>query len=289
MDFFRRLLAAAYQEPMDRLADLRRAGSRIYSSPEYATLPFWDEEPLPLWTAPLRWNPEQSLRGVRYLLTFCPFCRLPTTVRRAYLAGNLHLLPFPGSLLFFGTQPYLKLRESLPFAAQIPLLHSLHRHEAPWGIRIPQSGWLHEARPGSPAPHPDFGPVRSGFRRTHRWARVHRHQDELATIEANEDKVAHVLFSPKPDDLGLYGKPMARNAQVWTDDFQLLLDGPRATAAEMAHAAERLAEGGLFGYRLLYPPMQVGRHELYWQRPLVAYFAADTGRAARCPTRRWAI
>ena len=29
--------------------------------------------------------------------------------------------------------------------------------------------------------------------------------------------------------------------------------------------------GGLFGYRFQYPAMRVGRHELYWHRPLVAY------------------
>ena len=51
MDFLRRLLAAAYDEPLGRLADLRRAGLRIYSSPDYALLPSWDEEPLPSWTA----------------------------------------------------------------------------------------------------------------------------------------------------------------------------------------------------------------------------------------------
>ena len=33
------------------------------------------------------------------------------------------------------------------------------------------------------------------------------------------------LFSTAPDDMGLYGKPMARNAQIWSHDFQLLLDG----------------------------------------------------------------
>ena len=76
--------------------------------------------------------------------------------------------------------------------------------------------------------------------------------------------------------MGLYGKPMARNAQIWTDDFRLLLDGPRATAAELRRAAERLAGGGLFGYRLFYPPMQVGRHEVFWHRPLVAYLDPRT-------------
>ncbi len=257
---------------------MRRAGLRIYSSPDYALTPSWSEEPLPAWTAPYRWNPGQSLRGVRYLLSFCPFTRLPAAVRRAYLAGELCLLPFPGSLLFFAPPPYLKLEKELPHAVQIPLLHSLHRHEAPWGIRIPQSGWMHEAPPGGPPPHADFGPIRGTFRRTHRWARVRRHEDELATISANEDKLAHVLFSAAPGDVGLYGKPMARNAQLWTDQFQLLLDGPRATAAELRRAAERLADGGLFGYRLFYPPMQVGRHEVYWHRPLVAYLDPQTDR-----------
>ena len=84
---------------------------------------------------------------MRYLLTFCPWKFLPTAVRRAYLAGDLHLLPFPGSLVFFGAPPYMELQRQLPLAGQIPLLQSLFRHEAAGSIRIPQSGWLHEARP----------------------------------------------------------------------------------------------------------------------------------------------
>ena len=51
-----------------------------------------------------------------------------------------------------------------------------------------------------------------------------------------QDKLLHVLFSSLPDDLGLYGKPMARNCQLWTHDSRLLLDGPRATPAEIEHA-----------------------------------------------------
>ena len=33
-----------------------------------------------------------------------------------------------------------------------------------------------------------------------------------------------------------------------------------------------LADGGEFGYRFLFPAMCVGQHEVYWHRPLVAYF-----------------
>src|SRR5262249_11483200 len=41
--------------------------------------------------------------------------------------------------------------------------------------------------------------------------------------------------------------------------------------------------GGLFGYRFVYPAMCVGRHEVYWQRPLVAYLSAEGGQAALVP------
>ena len=63
-----------------------------------------------------------------------------------------------------------------------------------------------------------------------------------------------------PDDLGLYNKPMARNAQLWTDALRLLLDGPNATPDQIDHAAAAVAQGGTFGYRLQWPAMRVGRH-----------------------------
>jgi hypothetical protein len=93
-------------------------------------------------------------------------------------------------------------------------------------------------------------------------------------MTGDEDRVAHVLFSTAADDVGLYGKPMARNAQVWTRDCELLLDGPNATSKQLAEAAERVAQGGMFGYRFYYPPMHVGQHKAFWQRPLVAYLSA---------------
>jgi hypothetical protein len=273
LDFIRRLLAGAYGEPVENLADLRRAGFRVLAPADDAPLAAWSDGPLPAWTSDLSWSKGQSLRGVRWLLTFQPFAHLPGPVRSAYLAGDLHLLPFPGSLLFWGCRPYLKLAEELPLAVQLPLLQLFERREAPRGIRVPQSGWMHEPRPGE-ATAAHYGPLRGTFQRTHRWAKIHRHEDELA-VDAHEDKVAHVLFSAAADDLGLYGKPMGRNAQVWTRDHDLLLDGPRATREQLFEAARRLEEGGLFGYRFLYPAMRVGWHEVYWHRPLVAYLSPN--------------
>src|SRR5262249_34442300 len=153
----------------------------------------------------------------------------------AYLAGELHLLPTPASLVFWGAQRYLALARKLPLALQVPLLHLFSRHRAPHGLKIAQSGFLHEPSPDKPQPAAHTGPVRNTYTRTHRWDRVLRDQDELALL-GREDKLLHVLFSSLPDDVGLYDKPMARNVQLWTEDGQLLLDGPRASPAEIKQA-----------------------------------------------------
>jgi hypothetical protein len=154
---------------------------------------------------------------------------------------------------------------------QIPLLHCIDRRESPGGIRVPQSGWFHEKTD----PHPHRGPYHQTFRRTHRWAKVRRDEDELDLISPTEDKLVHVLFSTNPDDLGLYGKPMARNVQLWTVDHQPLLDGPAATPQQIRAAAERVRAGGSFGYRFLYPPMHVGPHPVFWHRAIAGYIGDD--------------
>ncbi len=275
LNFFRRLLSAAYGLKLEEVQNLHQAGFRILAEDQDPAIPHWHTDPLPSWTTDFRWEKGNSLGKVKYLLTFQPYAKLPKPVREAYQKGALHLLPFPGSLLFFGAVPHLGLNAELPFALQIPLLHLIERHEAPGGLRVPQSGWMHEPNPDHPTPHHEHGAIRNGFTRTNRWARVHRHDDEVK-LTAQEDKVAHVLFSTAADHLGLYGKPMARNAQIWTTDYQLLLDGPRATRKDLQLAAEQIAAGGQFGYRFVYPAMRVMRQEIYWQRPLVAYLAPDT-------------
>jgi hypothetical protein len=273
--FVRTLLHTVYAEPMEKLTDLRQAGFRVLPQEHDPPIDLWREEGLPAWTEPYLWSKGQSAHAVKYLLTFRPFGKLPSAVQKAYLAGELHLLPFPGSLLFWGTAPYLKLHAELPLALQIPLLHAVARHEGPLGIRVPQSGWLHEPRPGQTEPTEFHGPMRNTYKRTHRWARVHRDEDELA-LEGREDRLVRVLFSTAGDDMGLYGKPMARNAQLWTEDCRLLLDGPDATREAIHQAFHQIHNGGLFGYRFQFPAMRVGLHEVYWHRPLVAYVSPTT-------------
>lgn len=279
LDFFRRLLHEVYGEPVERLKDLHSAGFRILPREKDAGNPLWHGGNYPRWTKPLLWARGQSIAAVKYLLTFQPFAELPAPVRRAYLKGDLHLLPFPGSLVFWGAQGYHDLQRELPFALQIPLQHSVARHEGWRDLRVPQSGWLHEPRPGHEHPSADYGPFRNTFKRTNRWAKVLRFEDELA-LTGREEKLTHVLFSSSADDCGLYGKPMARNVQIWTRDWRLLLDGPRATHADIERAIEAIERGGYFGYRMHYPAMRVGKHVVYWHRPMVAYLSRHTGQPA---------
>jgi hypothetical protein len=269
LGFFRRLLTRVYGEARNRVQDLAHVGFRIDGDMKTDSFPYWDASPLPAWTKSCLWKSGQALTGVKYLLTFRPFAELPEQVQKAYLAGELHLLPFPGSMVFWGSSPYRQMQHELPLAMQIPLLHSVPRHEAPYGIRVPQSGWVHESRPGRPHPA-GHGPLRNTYRRTHRWARVHRDEDELA-VQSCEEPLLHVLFSTDPDDMGLYGKPMARNAQIWTHEFHMLLDGPSADRSAIKQAEHEVLQGGLFGYRFQYPAMRVGPYEVYWHRPLAAF------------------
>jgi hypothetical protein len=273
--FFRSLLHRVYGQNETGLDDLRAVGLRILPAGEDADFPYWREVPLPRWTANLLFDESEPIERVRYLLTFRAFATLPQQVQQAYLAGSLHLLPFPGSLVFWGTRPYRQLSRKLAFAMQIPLLQAISRHENWHGIRVPQSGWLHDPR-GARDEH--VGPYRDTFKRTHRWERVLRHDDETAGV-SREDHMHRVLFSAHPDDIGLYGKPMARNAQLWSRSHACLLDGPNATGEALRHALATLQAGGTVGYRFYYPPMQVGRRAVFWQRPLLAFRDPASGRA----------
>jgi hypothetical protein len=264
------LLHQAYSEPTANPSQLRRMGFRILPSNDIPA------HALPSWTRPFLCHQRTSYDRIRYLLTFRPFGKLPDAVRARYLGGHLNLLPCPYSLVFWGMPTFQRLASELLLAMQIPLLQVVARHDSPDGIRVPQSGWLHE-------PHPQLDPatierelILDTYSRTHRWNRVHRYEDELA-MNPRTDKVSKVLFSTSAEVLGLYDKPMARNCQLWTADFHLLLDGPRATREEIRRAEAALIEGGLFGYRFLFPAMRVGLHEVYWQRPLVAFAALDGG------------
>jgi hypothetical protein len=267
--FFQRLLQGAYDVPERSTRDLHSAGFRILPQKNESQLPFPTGESLPTWTSQFLWTEGDTLREVKYLLTFRPFRTLPATVRRAYRAGILHLLPFPGSLIVWGINGYAKLQRQLPFALQIPLLQMLKRQVGIDGMRVPQSGWFEEPEEKASSHKHPRGPLREKFRRSSRQVYVYRDENEIPA--AKEHWLVDALFSTTSKDIDLYDKPLARNAQLWDDDFRLVLDGPRANGDEIRRVARKVEAGGQYGYRMITPAMQVGRYEVYWQRPLVAY------------------
>lgn len=271
LDRLRKIVGAAYQLPPRELRDLKRAGFRILPAATTHERPDWDDGPLPKWTKAFRL--ENPGAECRFLLTFTPFALLPAPVQRRYLAGELNLLPSPATMVFWGSPLVQRLGTNLPFGDQILLLNAISRHEGK-GIRVPQSGWLHHKTAGHDQHDIGLGNLNNTVRRTHRWQRVLRDEDDIAGEFAREDHVHVALFSTHPDDVRLYGKPMARNAQIWSASFDAVLDGPAAGRAEIYRAIERMEQGGSFGYRFFYPPMQVGTHTVFWHRPLAAFWNA---------------
>jgi hypothetical protein len=222
------------------------------------------------------WREHELAGQIHTLFTLEPFGALPDSLQKAFLDGTLRILPTPASQVFCGHPLYHKLAAALPRATQIPLLHLFSHVQEGYTIRIPQSGWLDEHDPSQARPAGSHRVVHH-ITRTHRWQRTPRDQ-ALVGDGAFTDTVTVALFSTNPDDLGLYGKPMARNSQIWTHDYELLLDGPTASKAELEHAAELLDRGGRFGYRLYYPPMRVGTRELFWHLPLLARLRPESGK-----------
>lgn len=272
--FWVNLLSTVYGESCREPRDLHGIGFRIFPTPAGVGFPCWRESPLPSSAQPFLWTEQMPFDGIRYLLTFSPFSSLPEVVRKGYLSGRLVLLPFPGSLVFWGMPNYVRLQRELPMALQLPLQRITDRHGGPEGIRVPQSGWFHESGRDFKLPDVHQRFMLNTYKRTSRWDRSQRYENEVV-LSTIEDTMAKTLFGTELDMLGLYGKPMARNSQIWTSDSRLLLNGPGASREDLERAAETIARGGTFSYRFQFPPMRVGPYQIYWHRPLAAYWAED--------------
>lgn len=264
--FFTNLLSDAYAEKLSDKESLFRSGFRIMTT---------EGSVLPVWTKNFIVNYDSLFNEVKYLLTFKPFSLLPESVRAKYLSGELSLLPFPGSLVFWGMPGYLRLKKQLPLTAQIPLLNLVARNRGIGGFRVTQSGWIHEPHPDSKNLIINESIVHQSYHRTNRWQKLHRYQDELNEV-AHKIRLIKALFSTDPDAMGLYDKPLACNSQLWNNKFELLLNGPEADRKKIMEVEKILLRGGLFGYRFLYPPMRFGKHDIYLHRPLVAFVRKDT-------------
>jgi hypothetical protein len=269
ISFFSDLLKEVYGEKLSDTESLYRSGFRIMPS---------DSTVLPSWTKKFIVKDDPSVVKVKYLLTFMPFKMMSETLKKRYIAGSLHLLPFPGSLVFWGMSGYLRLIHEHPLMAQIPLHNLVARNRGIGGLRVTQCGWLHEPHPDTRNIKINENLIQDSYHRTNRWQRVHRYQDELNEV-GHKVKLIKALFSTDPDAMGLYDKPLACNSQIWTSDFDLLLDGPHAGRRKITEVEKTLLQGGLFGYRFYYPPMRMGKHEIYLNRPLIAFVPDGSDKA----------
>jgi hypothetical protein len=274
LQFLLQLFRGCYHENCDAISDLHGIGFKYLPSRIDNRNPYWTDFKVPSYFQQFICEESADSIGTNYLLTFRPFSQLPAEIQKRYLNGSLVLLPFPGSLVFWGMTDYSLLQKSLMMAQQIPLQHLVARHGGPHSIRVPQSGTFHESGSDYRIPEVAEHLLLNHYKRTSRWDRVHRFENEVA-VSSIEDTVGKVLFSTDLSILGLYGKPMARNSQLWNTDMQSLLDGPNADTIQLEKAAELVAKGGTFHYRFQFPPMSVGNYRVFWHRPLTAYYDND--------------
>jgi hypothetical protein len=276
------IFCTAFGIKIKTLGQLSNLGFRILPAGDHFPFPYWKMDSLPSWTKRYLAADADSFKDVSYLLTFRPFSSLPQEVKARYLSGKLALLPFPGSLLLWGSPPYLELQKRLYNAIQIPLLSLVRRNEGHTGIRVPQSGWFHQ--PGVAGGEADILDefILNTYIRTNRWNRFHRNDDALL-MSKEVDPVVETLFSTTLETLDLYNKPMARNCQLLTESIGLLLDGPRANRKAIGEAVMKVIEGGLFRYRFYFPPMLAGNHEVTWHRPLAGCLSKETNQPEIAP------
>jgi hypothetical protein len=261
---------------------LKSLGFRILPAGDFYPFAYWKMESLPSWTKDYLIEDEDDFSNIKYLLTFRPFSKLPSLVKERYLSGEMALMPFPGSMMLWGSPEYIRLQKKQYNAIQIPMLGLVKRNETFHGIRVPQSGWLHEPRfPGEKADILEHFIVDT-YIRTNRMDRVHRDEDALM-MSKEIDPVTQTLFSTNLQSLDLYNKPMARNSQVLTESMELLLDGPRAGRKAIGEAELKVVEGGLFRYRFYFPPMQAGLYETWWHRPLVGCLSRENNEIMISP------
>jgi len=269
ISFFTSLISDAYGEKLSDGESLFSAGFRILAS---------IGSTLPSWTKKYIIRDDSTFSDVKYLLTFRPFELLSETLKSKYLSGALSLLPFPGSLVFWGMPGYIRMKKENPITAQIPLLNLVARNRGAAGLRVTQSGWFHEQHPESNNLIINDNLIKDSYHRTHRWERIHRFQDELNEA-GHKVGIIKALFSTELDAMGLYDKPLASNCQLWNSKFEFLLDGPKAGRRKLIEVEKLLSGGGLFGYRFFYPPIRVGEHQLYLHRPLVAFIPEGSSQA----------
>ena len=275
----------------DELADLRRAGFRVSAGPARRSCPPGDEGPLPAGPPPIAGSTGDRSAASATCLLSAPSSIACPGGPRAYLDGRSAPAALPrqpgllrGAAVSRSSSANCRWpcrsRSCIRCTGTRPRGASAFRSRAGC-TRPPRADRRRTkttARSATPSAAPTAGSGSTGTRT--RWPST-----------ASEDKLTHVLLSTAADDVGLYGKPMARNAQIWTHEYQLAAGraaGRRRRTWPAPPTAGRRA--GCSATACSIRPMRVGRHEVYWHRPLVAYLdPRDAASRPSCPTPRWVL
>ena len=267
---FANFLKLAYEESFSSADGFLSERFRILPTIPDSEFPYYTPEKFPHWCEPFLWSGGEIPNKVKYVLTFRPFPDWPESLKALYLAGKINVLPFPGSLIFWGSPHFRNLQKKFIWSQKLPLLRLLRRHHPPYGVWVQQSGWLFDSLSENERKniHPEL--ILNTYKRTNRYNRVNRYDSDIEENPEKDIKTLECLFSNNPKIIGLYDKPLARNCRIFMEDGDLLLDGPVAGRQDILDAAEKIFKGGLYEYIFFYPPMRCDDHEVFWQRPLVA-------------------
>lgn len=207
----------------------------------------------------------RSAAGVRYLVTFLPYggAKWPAALKTAYARGGFDAIPSPATLLFSGVPLFEGMGN--PQARQLALLTELSQFSR--GLaRLTGLRALDVSR------------------KRHRFQKDADEETKPAPIGSRgvggeAEDVFPEIFDATTETVGLYGKPIARNVQMWGFQGPLaaqkwFFDGPSATRTAIDRARATLqadAKRSHVHYRNYYPPMDINGYEAWWVRPLVAW------------------
>ena len=200
------------------------------------------------------------------LITFRPISEWPAKLRERYLAGETIVVPHPLTRLFAGAPLYRELARERTEAADFARLWELSQFGQGSGLRVLR------LRP--------LSSEENWLRRRHRFSgNSNAWEEDLDSLGVSPFAW---LFDPIPEVIGLYGKPAARNAQVWAVGGPLagkwILDGNSADRAAIARARETIVLDrgrSRLQMREVLPPMEVNGQSVVWHRPWIAWRADD--------------
>jgi hypothetical protein len=234
--------------------DLQRLGLRVLSRS-------------PLMPAKVRRLAPKPGETFSILFTFQPEAQWPASWRTAFNDGKLTVIPHPSTLAPGRATLARQLAATHSDGAQIPLAEIFARSTSVAGLMVPKAGELKLLDSGPPRQLAGLGLPPFSV---------------LGVYESEPLNLFRLIFDSSPESTALYGKPTARNTQIWGTQGPLagrwLLDGPKAGKAAIDRARETFLRSpdSRFAYREAFAPLDINGHEAHWHRPVAAwYFPAE--------------